>query len=297
MFSLSALQDLRAVEPLPVRAETTSDSGLIDIARLARAMASKPIARDSSDEIAALGSDGLFTVVAPDLASARELTPTMRFGRRAWPALAGAVGALAVAALSVLLVKREAAPRLASPGLAPTVDPPFVAMPIPAPATGVEASGSPLPSVETVRTTAAPKRPTQSVTAVIPTAAATSRAAAPETTAVCCAGETATLCEMRRAVGAACVQPVTESVSAFDSREASRALSAVDVHRCGKVDAGHARITFQPNGTVSAVVVDTPELAGTTTERCVADAYRRAKVHVFSGEALTVGKRFAVAGP
>jgi len=36
MFSLSALQDLRAVEPLPVRAETTSDSGLIDIAARTR---------------------------------------------------------------------------------------------------------------------------------------------------------------------------------------------------------------------------------------------------------------------
>jgi hypothetical protein len=86
----------------------------------------------------------------------------------------------------------------------------------------------------------------------------------------------------------------------FDSAMAARALSAVSLRACGRaggpVGAGHARVTFQPTGSVSDVVVDTPELTGTATERCIAQAYRRVRVGGFSGPALTVGKRFVVSG-
>jgi hypothetical protein len=105
---------------------------------------------------------------------------------------------------------------------------------------------------------------------------------------------------MRRSVGIACKGPGAEASAAFDSAAAARGLAAVDLRRCGRADApsaaGHARVTFQPTGAVSDVVIDTPELVATVTGRCVSEAYRRVKVAPFAGAALTVGKRFVGAG-
>jgi hypothetical protein len=83
----------------------------------------------------------------------------------------------------------------------------------------------------------------------------------------------------------------------FDSAAAAQALNAIDLRACSKAGPtgpGHARVTFLPSGAVSQVAVDAPELQGTATGRCVAQAYRRVQVAPFAGPPLTVGKRFVV---
>ena len=88
---------------------------------------------------------------------------------------------------------------------------------------------------------------------------------------------------MRRSVGAACAAPGTNISGPFDSTAAARALGALDLRFCGKAGG--------PTGAGHAL-----GLQGTATERCVAQAYRRAKFGSFSGTPVTVGKRFEISG-
>jgi len=127
---------------------------------------------------------------------------------------------------------------------------------------------------------------------------------APTTTAAppkCCAGETETACQMRLAVGATCgesrtTSSTTTNVGPFDRVAASNALS-IPVGSCKRADGprgpGHVKVTFKPNGTVSAVDVDSP-YAGTSVGACVAEKYRAVTVPAFTGGALSVGKTFAI---
>jgi predicted Zn finger-like uncharacterized protein len=112
----------------------------------------------------------------------------------------------------------------------------------------------------------------------------------------CCPGETDAACEMRRSVGVACGD--AEHVAPFDRATAARALNATDITTCkrpnGPTGSGHVTVTFEPNGTASAAFVDTATFAATTTGRCIAQAYRSAKVPPFSGSSLSVGKTFSL---
>jgi len=53
------------------------------------------------------------------------------------------------------------------------------------------------------------------------------------------------------------------------------------------------KVTFQPNGSVSAVDLD-PPYAGTPAGACIAQRYRSVSIPAFSGGALGVGKTFTI---
>ena len=67
-----------------------------------------------------------------------------------------------------------------------------------------------------------------------------------------------------------------------------------EVWRCGppRDVPGHARITFQPDGHVSAVVVDAPPNMSKTWTLCVENRFRLARIPPFKGAPVTVGKSF-----
>jgi hypothetical protein len=88
------------------------------------------------------------------------------------------------------------------------------------------------------------------------------------------------------------------AVQAFDRGAAAAALGRVDVASCkepgGPTGAGHVSITFSPNGLVTSVVVDREPFVGTSVAGCISAKFREARVPVFSGSAVKVGKSFAI---
>jgi hypothetical protein len=88
------------------------------------------------------------------------------------------------------------------------------------------------------------------------------------------------------------------SGAAFDRGAASGAIGAVNVQSCKKPDgptgAGHVKITFAPNGTVSAAVIDSGPFPGTAVGGCIVGKFRGPHVPPFSGGAITVGKSFTI---
>jgi predicted Zn finger-like uncharacterized protein len=88
------------------------------------------------------------------------------------------------------------------------------------------------------------------------------------------------------------------SSAPFDRGAASAALGGVSVQSCKKGDgptgAGHVKITFAPNGTVSSAVVDSGPFPGTAVGGCIAGKFRGAHVPPFSGGPVSVGKSFAI---
>ena len=107
-------------------------------------------------------------------------------------------------------------------------------------------------------------------------------------------------CQMRLSAGAACGadRPGSTVTSAppFDRAAAARALG-ISMASCkragGPSGAGHVKVTFQPNGSVSAVEVD-PPYSNTATGTCVAQRYRGTSVPPFAGAPLAVGKTFTI---
>lgn len=84
----------------------------------------------------------------------------------------------------------------------------------------------------------------------------------------------------------------------FDAKRARTALAEIDVARCREVGAprgyGHARVTFNPAGDISKVVVDEPSTLSAPAVRCVGEAIGRATVPEFSGSLVTVGTTWFV---
>lgn len=62
----------------------------------------------------------------------------------------------------------------------------------------------------------------------------------------------------------------------------------------GPTGVGKVQVTFAPSGKVTSATVMGPPFAGTAVGGCVANAFRRAKVPAFSGNAVTVSKSFAI---
>ncbi len=90
------------------------------------------------------------------------------------------------------------------------------------------------------------------------------------------------------------------SVGPFDRGAAASALARVAIAPCaasGQVGTGHANVTFVPSGTVSSVVVDDANFAGTPAGRCVQTAFFSARVPAFSGAPVTIGKSFTLGSP
>ncbi len=85
----------------------------------------------------------------------------------------------------------------------------------------------------------------------------------------------------------------------FDRAAASQALgdAASNAASCkspsGPTGAGQATVTFSATGKVTAVSLSS-EFAGTSAASCIQKIFKAAKVPAFSGDAVTVSKRFSV---
>ncbi len=85
----------------------------------------------------------------------------------------------------------------------------------------------------------------------------------------------------------------------FNPANAAAALGKVDVKACGSAGdfhgAGHVKVTFEPTGNVSKVELDAPASAAKTQAgACVVKAFMAARIGVYEGSAVTVGKSFNV---
>jgi predicted Zn finger-like uncharacterized protein len=84
----------------------------------------------------------------------------------------------------------------------------------------------------------------------------------------------------------------------FDRGAASGAIGSVNVQSCAKpggpTGGGHVKITFAPNGSVSAAVIDSGPFPGTPVGGCIVGKFRGPHVPPFSGGAITVGKSFTI---
>jgi predicted Zn finger-like uncharacterized protein len=86
----------------------------------------------------------------------------------------------------------------------------------------------------------------------------------------------------------------------FNSGNAAAVLGPIagSLGSCKRSDGptgnGHAKITFQPSGTVSTVELDSGPFTGTAVGGCVAGKFRGAHLSPFAGGSVTVGKSFSI---
>jgi molybdopterin biosynthesis enzyme len=84
----------------------------------------------------------------------------------------------------------------------------------------------------------------------------------------------------------------------FDRGASAIALRGVDLSTCarpgGPVGSGHVKITFAMSGNVASAEVDSPQFAQTAVGACIAKKYRAARIPVFVGGDVTVGKSFVL---
>ena len=84
----------------------------------------------------------------------------------------------------------------------------------------------------------------------------------------------------------------------FDRGAATAALFAVDLHPCalpsGLRGAGHAKVTFAPDGSVPTVTISDGAFVGTPTGACIAERYRTVKAPAFCPGDVWIGKQFAI---
>lgn len=88
--------------------------------------------------------------------------------------------------------------------------------------------------------------------------------------------------------------------SSFDAKGARAALGAVAVSACRAEGAprgyGHAKVTFNPDGKASKVVVDTPDglSSSAVTVKCIGDRLGAVVVPQYAGNLVTVGTTWFV---
>lgn len=84
----------------------------------------------------------------------------------------------------------------------------------------------------------------------------------------------------------------------FDAKAARAALSSVDLTECRAAGAprgyGHAKVTFNPDGRASKVVVDTPSGLSEPAVKCVGDRLGTVTVPEYEGSLVTVGSTWFV---
>ena len=108
--------------------------------------------------------------------------------------------------------------------------------------------------------------------------------------------------------GASPVRPVPQRPSAerapaadlppFDPHAARRSLDAIDVGSCVAAGAtrgfGHAKVTMNPDGRISKVVIDEPAGLSAEAAKCIGDRIGTATTPPFKGSFVTVGTTFHV---
>lgn len=87
-----------------------------------------------------------------------------------------------------------------------------------------------------------------------------------------------------------------EAAAPFDRQAAATVLSSVDLVKCKSTNAprgdGHIMVTFTPAGAAADALVDKGPMMGTPVAKCIARAFKKAKVPPFKGDAVQVGKSF-----
>ena len=316
LFSLAALSKQA---PAPVAAKITESSSLIDIRALAAANTKADASARPADDIVNLSGGGAFV---PLFGS--PLAPPVTFPpadeqemarRRRGPLVVGAMALAAVVMVGVAafagvrsshtraLTTVPAVTVVSAPlegqgaGAAPEQAPPPGAANEPSPPSGIPVT-APLTVATPSRTSATSNVAAPSRSAAVATQAPTASTASGG--AKCCPGEAEMACHMRLAAGAACsadppVAMVTPAAP-FDRAAAVRAMG-ISVAGCkraeGPTGPGRVKVTFQPSGAVSAVVVDAP-YAGTATGVCIAKRYASVSIPAFADHPLSAGKSFVI---
>jgi hypothetical protein len=89
-----------------------------------------------------------------------------------------------------------------------------------------------------------------------------------------------------------------ELPAGFDAQAARAALSRVDLSACRDAGAprgyGHAKVTFNPDGRASKVVVDTPAGLSAPAVKCIGDRLGTVTVSEYDGSLVTVGSTWFV---
>jgi hypothetical protein len=83
----------------------------------------------------------------------------------------------------------------------------------------------------------------------------------------------------------------------FNPANAAAALGPIDVKACasaGYHGVGHVKVTFDPSGVVTKTEVDAPANLAKPAAACVSKAFSAARVSVFGGAAVVVGKSFTI---
>lgn len=305
LFSLATLA--RSAPPEPTTSVTESSS-LIDLRALCAPHATSEATSSRVEDIMSLAGGGAFApLVMPPIGSftATEIAADARPSILRHKPLVLALAATAVVGAAALAI----AWRGAKTGEAVAAPVSSYAPPPTIPATAPSATEE-TPSNASVATTSAgstsPPKPPRVTPVARPQgqapdpkpAASTSPTAAP--IAKCCPGESETACQMRLSVGAPCGGSpnvaTTSTAPPLDRAAATRALG-VSVASCKREDGptgpGHVKVTFQPNGSASAVEVE-PPYAGTQVGACVAQRFRSVTIPAFAGGPLTLGKAFNV---
>ena len=84
----------------------------------------------------------------------------------------------------------------------------------------------------------------------------------------------------------------------FDRGAAAAGLGSVNVQACaqpgGPTGSGHVTVTFVPDGSVSAAVVDAGPFPGTSVGACIALKFKGVHVPPYAGPPVRVGKSFVI---
>jgi hypothetical protein len=84
----------------------------------------------------------------------------------------------------------------------------------------------------------------------------------------------------------------------FDAIRARTELARVDLTSCRETPAprgyGHAKVTFNPSGDISKVVIDEPARLTPEAAKCIGDAIGRTTIPTFDGSLVTVGTTWLV---
>lgn len=90
----------------------------------------------------------------------------------------------------------------------------------------------------------------------------------------------------------------TDTPAGFDAKAARAELSRVDLSACRDAGAprgyGHAKVTFNPDGRASKVVVDTPAGLSDAAVKCVGDRLGMVTVPTYEGSLVTMGSTWFV---
>jgi len=89
-----------------------------------------------------------------------------------------------------------------------------------------------------------------------------------------------------------------EDLPTFDPGAARSALNAIDVSACTASGAprgyGHAKVVWNPDGSISKVIVDEPSGLSAEAAKCIGDRFGTATVKPFRGGMVSVGATYFV---